>query len=235
MFNYISISILFLSLFSFSALGQDEKKSDLPNYPKTRGIAIGVDLSPLILQWADPSRRGLNFLGRMNVTENWYLAAECSYEKYAYTSERFDYNSKGMGFKLGADYNVFNPHEANNNDNVFFGFRYGLAQQTHGSKQYTIQNGYWSDYSGSYATYNVTSHYFELLTGLRAEVFKNFFMGVSVRARSLIYTSNNDILEPSTIPGYGKPLPLNFGFSYTLEYQIPLQTGKKQQQPTAKK
>lgn len=225
MLNYISASLLFITLFSFSAKGQ-EKKDDLPNYPKTRGIAIGVDLSPLILRWADPSRQGLNFTGRMNVTENWYVVGECGYEKYEYTSDRFNYNSKGLAFKLGADYNVFNPHEPNNNDNVLFGFRYGVAQQNHGSNSFTAQNGYWSDYTSSFPTSGVTSHYFELLTGLRTEVFKNFFMSVTVKARGLIYSSNSDLLEPSTIPGYGKSQPVNFGFSYTLEYQIPLQKNK---------
>ena len=222
MLRYILGSLLLIFVISNNSAAQEKKEmknKDL--YPQEMGIALGVDLAPFILQWADPARQGMNFLARVSVTPNLFAVGEVGYEKYDYTSVNYNYNSKGMGLKLGIDYDVFNPAEKGNNDNIFFGARYGFSWQDHGSSGYTVVNGYWDDTTGSVDNYFFNTHYGEILFGLRTEVFKHLFMGVTMRGKAIFYNSNSKTLEPSSIPGYGTPSPFNFGFSYTLEYQIP--------------
>lgn len=245
----INFIVLTLSLQSVSAQSQgqsqsqsqqkgtnkQEEEDDAPPPPKDPivyqplqdGIAFGIDLAPLMLQLSNPARKGFNFTGKINFKQDWFAVAEVGYENFNYHSAKYNYLSNGTGVKIGFDYNVFHPDELGNNDNVFFGARYGFAWQQQSSSKYTIVNGYWTDYTGSFAKYGLTSHYVECLFGLRTEVFKNLFMGFSLRGEGLLYTENKEILKPTSIPGYGNPNPLNFGFSYNLEYRIPYFWKKK--------
>lgn len=231
-----SIFISFVLLCSFMQMGVAQEadttshvvvKKIVIHQEKQEGLALGIDLAPFILQWMDPARKGLNFTGRINFKENWFGVAELGYENFNFKSDRFNYLSNGTAIKFGADYDVYNPDEKGNKDNIFFGLRYGFAWQNQSSSAYTIENNYWNNTSGSISPYSLNTHFAELLFGVRTEVVKNFFMGFSLRVKGIIYSSNTGILEPTSIPGYGVPNPINFGFSYNLEYQIPYLWKKK--------
>ena len=224
MLKLIFISVVSMSLFLQSSAAQKEDSLATTHKPLT--LALGTNIAPFIIQLTDPSQKGFNITGRMGFRQNWFGVAEVGYENVDYKSAKFNYFSNGTGIKLGVDYNVFHPKDADNNDNILFGCRYGVAWQQQSSSNYTVENGYWGSYSGSVPQYGLVSQFVEIIFGIRTEVFKNFYMGLGVQARGLIYSNNKDVLDPTSIPEYGKPNHLNFGFSYNLEYQLP-NFGKK--------
>ena len=151
------------------------------------------------------------------------MAGEAGFENTKFSKREFDYETNGTFIKAGLDYNLFSVEEADNNDNVLIGLRYGYAWQEHTSDRFTIIDDYWGSYEGSLGTSNVNSHWMEIVFGLRSEVLKNFYMGWTIRLRQLFVADHTGTLEPYTIPGFGKfDNKTNLGFTYTLEYQIPI-------------
>ena len=59
---------------------------------------------------------------------------------------------------------------------------------------------------------------------MRAEVFRNFFMGWSVFMNIKFYQSGTPEMDPYNIPGFGKgENRVAVSFNYTLSYRIPVQ------------
>ncbi|NPA36844.1 MAG: hypothetical protein GXO47_08340 [Chlorobi bacterium] len=220
--KYILSSLLFLTV--YSANGQTvEIESEKPVKNKVvEGLSIGVNVAPLIIIPFEPGRIGFGFVGRYIFKQDWSVVGETGFENVDVEKDTYRYKSNGGTLKLGVDYNFFHVDEPGNNDNITIGLRYGFATQNQESPYYKVIDDYWGDYIGSFGKSNVTSNWMEMVFGMRTEVFKNFFMGWSVRMKILIDSHTDNALEPYTIPGYGKwDNKVNLGFSYTFEYQIP--------------
>lgn len=219
MSRYLFISLLWVAM---PWIGRAQTTST-----STQGISVGVDLSPLIIRIFDHERSGIAFNGRYSFTDKWFIAADAGFENTNFSKREFDYKTNGTFIKAGGEYNLFKVDEANNNDNILIGFRYGYAWQEHTCDRFTVIDGYWGDYHGSLGTNSVNSHWLEIVFGLRSEVLKNFYMGWSIRLKQLITSQHAGVLDPYTIPGFGKfDNKTNLGFTYTLEYQIPFRGQK---------
>jgi hypothetical protein len=253
MLKYIYTSLLVLAI--TGNLWSQANTDQVPAFKPVSGIALGVDMAPLIMSAFDKSRSGLGFSGRINVKQKVFAVAELGYEKINFEksksfnidskeeppptnyfddrlSYRFAYKSYGTYLKAGLEYNLFKVDEANNLDNVLVGFRYGYAIQQHESPSYTVGNGYWSDYTGSIGTGFANTHWVEILFGIRTEIWKNWFMGWTIRASRIIAQNHESSLEPAVIPGFGKYRGVvNAGFSYTIEYQLPFSKRQKSPKP----
>jgi hypothetical protein len=219
---FISLSIVFL----FFARGEAQEQEQRTI---RQALALGVDLSPFVVRIFDHDRTGLAFTGRYTIKEKWFVAGEAGFENVSFEKREFDYESNGTFIRLGLDHNIFKVDEIGNNDNILIGFRYGFAWQEQTNNRFTITDGYWGDYQGSAGTSQVNSHWLELVAGVRSEIFKNFYMGWTIRLRKLILSDYPGVLAPYSMPGYGQyDNKTNLGFTYTLEYQIPTVKSKKQ-------
>ncbi len=220
MSKYILISLFLFSLGNAGAqtvvVNKTEDKKD------QHGISFGIDISPFILYAFQPDRIGATFLGRYYFKRNWYSVAEIGFENVDFDENSYAYTSNGGFLKIGAEYNFFKVNDPSNTDNITAGIRYGIATQSQQSPRYTIIDDYWGNYTGDIGLSTVVSHYIDLVAGIRTQVFKNFFMGWTFRLKVLMSSNSKTVLEPYSIPGYGKgDVNVNMGFTYTLEYQIP--------------
>jgi len=234
MLRYIFISLL-VAVSSSPVLCQQAEKAPVK---KQSGIALGVDLAPIMTRLVDKERIGIGFNGRVNLKNRIFAVGEFGYEKVDFIHQNmvdgeysyyFDYKSNGSYFRGGLDYNIFNvADEPDNHDNVLIGFRYGVAWQDHYSTKYIIGNSYWDDYVSSAPLSSEMTHWGEIIFGLRCEVLKNFYMGWTVRLKGVILKSESSSLDPAYVPGYGQNKnALTAGFTYTLEYQIPFNKTRK--------
>ncbi len=190
---------------------------------KDQGLSLGVDLSPIIMRLINDERTGLAFIGRYGLKNRLFAGAEVGYEHIKYNNDSYKYNSDGSFVRIGLDYDIFNNEDYPSNNNIFVGFRYAYAWQTHKSDAFTIVDSYWGDYSGSVGRSSVNSHSLDLLSGLRCEVLPNIYMGWSFRVRFLLASTHSDNLKPYAVAGYGKyDSRVTMGFTYTVEYQIPI-------------
>ena len=230
MLKYIlSLSLFVCCLGAWAQHKDDELSKEeikLKNKGKP-GIAVGIDLAPFITHFFSKERFGVEANARYTFNRKWQAVAETGYENVEIDDDKMTYSSNGSFVRLGMDYNFFSVDETDNNDNILLGLRYGVAIQEHHCSNYTVREDYWGDYSGSLASSTVNSHWAEFVFGLRSEVLKNMYMGWSVRVRTVIGVGADNVLEPYSIPGYGRHnKSTNLGFTYTLGYQIPFKKTK---------
>lgn len=225
MYKYLLSLSLFLIFTGASAQRTDEEltreEKKLANKGKP-GLSIGFDLGPFINYLFANERFGLEASARYTINRKWQAIGELGYENVDLDNEKMSYTSDGSFLRVGLDYNIFRVEEIGNNDNILLGFRYGAAIQEHSSPRYTVTEDYWGDVTGSFGASTVASHWGEFVFGLRSEVLKNFYMGWTVRFRSIINVGKDNELEPYSIPGYGRrDRSTNIGFTYSLEYFLP--------------
>ena len=125
-------------------------------------------------------------------------------------------------FRIGANYNVFykKPHLPG-----YFtvGLRYGFTSFKYDIQAPALVDPNWGhtqvpfDYNGM----KTKVGWLELVLGLKANVYKNFYMGFTARYRSRLSMTKHENSEPYYIPGYGRGKSSNFGLTYNLIYQLP--------------
>ncbi len=242
MLRYIYISLLFV-IISCSAYGQDytqsrsererknmedkegtprQQKEKIPYPNKKRGTEIGIDISRFLVPIFDEDRLALEANIRSNLGKRTFFAGSLGSEQVSFDDKSYTYKSTGAYARAGIDYDIFVVKEEGNNDNILIGFRYGYALQEHRANSITISDGYWGDYTSAISAYTLGTHWVEMVFGLRSEVLNNFYMSWMIRIKGKISSSNSEILEPYTVPGFGNgSKSINLGFSYVLGYQIP--------------
>ena len=242
MLRYICISF-FLLLMSWSAFSQDytqsrsererqnmqdkegtprQKKEKIPYPNKKRGTELGLDVSRFLVPIFDEDRLALEANIRTNLGKRTFFAGSLGSEQVSFNDKSYSYESTGIYARGGIDYDIFVVAEEDNNDNIIIGFRYGYAIQEHEAGSITISEGYWGDYKSSISPYTLSTHWAEVVFGLRSEVLNNFYMSWLIRVKAKLGSNNSKILEPYTIPGFGNGTnSINLGFSYVVGYQIP--------------
>lgn len=228
MYKYIS-SLLFIVLLSSTVVAQDNTNAtnDTIKYKTPYGLRIGLDISKPGISILDKSYSGLEIVGDYRISKNWYIATELGYEDET-THEDFTTSSaSGSYIRLGVNYNAYENWLDMNNE-IYVGFRYGFAIFDHTLNDYTINtgNGYFT--GGSVPNVNQTqtglnAHWTEIQLGIKAETFKNLFLGFSFSYKIGLSIDEQEGFETQYAPGFNRVFASNtgFGFNYTISYLIP--------------
>lgn len=244
MYRYF-ISVLFVLVFS-PIWGQgEEKEKDTIGRKYAYGLRVGVDLSRPVLGFLGDNYSGLELVGDFRMTERWWLAAELGNEER--TREEllgdvplYTYTSSGSYLKLGGDYNTYtNWYGMRNQIHIGGRVAYSTFSQTLENFRFFDSNRFFSEeefilgsnepqeFSGRNATW------VEFVMGMKAEVVKNIYVGISARLGHLI-TFTNDGFRDLWIPGFNKVTEnakWGVGYNYSISYFLPLyKKGKKQKE-----
>lgn len=222
MFKYFT-SFLFL-FFLAQSFGQTQK--DSTNYKTGYGIRLGVDISKPIMGLLDENYKGLEFVGDYRLRKNLYLAAEIGAETNTTSHDYFKTTAKGSYLKIGLNLNAYENWLDMNNE-ILVGFRYGLSNFDQTLDSYTINTG--SDYFPGNAiaigtvSKDLKAHWIELVLGIKAETFKNLYLGFSFSYNILLSIDDPQGFKSLYVPGFNTVFQTNtgFGFNYTISYTIP--------------
>ncbi len=208
---------------------KQKKKEKLPYPNKKRGTSLGIDVSRFLLPFFDEDCVAFEATIKTNFKKRAFLVGALGFENISFDDKSYEYKSSGIYIRGGIDYDVFIVDEERNNDNILFGFRYGMAIQQQQSDSYTISDDYWGDYSSSISPYTVNTHWIELVSGLRTEIWNNLYMSAYASLKIKVASINSTVMEPYRIPGFGKGTnTASLGFTYIVEYQIPWGNKKNQ-------
>ncbi len=155
----------------------------------------------------------------------------------------YEYENNGIYFRAGLDYNILKHMKQNfSEDAIFLGLRFGQATGRHKIRT-LVQNIPWNWYdlrdedgdltqfrfSNRISYGNYTANWLELVTGLRATVWRNFQMGYTFRYKVLMSVQNqHKKLTVNEIPGFGTTeLTAKPSLSYHIFYRIPLRKKQK--------
>ena len=228
-FNYtLTIALLLLALTSSA---QEQEKKKMPkrtdNFIHMPGLRLGIDFTrPFQNLWTKGDRYGTEFSADLEMKPNLYGVVEAGWEKFKLAHDYVDYQSSGSYIRMGVDYNLLSTESKDEKDIFYAGIRYafGLSNQKVNSYYF---DGYWSDTSGSFPKQNFSSHWLEVVLGLKGELLKNFYMGWSIRAKFLLAQTSFDIPPVYVTPGLGKSEGgVALDFTYSLYYTIPFKFKK---------
>lgn len=180
-------------------------------------IHVGTDIAIPVTSLIYKGYSGGSLVVDAEVFDNILFVFETGIQTYAIRKQVYDYNASGNFIKPGIDLNIFRkPH---NNSQVLIGFRYAYATFDHSLPRLEANN-YWGRQQLTFDSENINAHWFELLGGLRIEVFRHIFFGWTLRVQFPEWTNKNTF-TPLYIPGYNKNNnKAGVGFTYTVTYSF---------------
>ena len=220
-----------ISITENSSLTLIEEKKE----PRVFSLRVGLDIIKPITTQFEENYQGLELVGDLKFNRRWYLATEIGSEKKTIQSELINFTTSGTYIKIGADYNFFNNWKGMNNA-LFIGFR--LARSVHAQRvnNYTLYQ--LSQYiplslvTQGYATgerSSLNTGWYEILLGIKVQLLKNFYAGISLRMHGLITNEQPENFGNLFAPGFNSITDDNNfggGFNYTLSYAFPFQFRK---------
>lgn len=218
--------LLLLALLLSGMLSAQEasgKKGSQKDTLRTYGPRFGVDLARIYYLFDEPQQIGAEFSADFEVYRNTYPVFELGYNNMSHDRDLFSYRSGGTYGRAGIDYNVLSLKERSSHHTITLGLRYGMSLFSHRIEDVRIPDEYWGDFVPETHEENLTAHWFELVFGMKAEVFSNFFLGWSFRYKILLNPEMDPLMIPEMIPGYGSGgEEREFGITYSMYYKIPL-------------
>jgi hypothetical protein len=192
------------------------------------GLRLGVDLFKLSRGFYDKNYKGIELTGDFRWSKKYYLAAEIGNENKTTLDDRLTSNSKGTYLKVGFDYNMY-ENWLDMENIISVGLRYGLSSFSQELNSYKIYNAhpYWGELPAVTASeqFNgLSASWIEVVTGLKAKMFNNVFVGFSVQLKTLVTNKKPNGFDNLYIPGYHRTYNGNFGIgvNYSVSYLIPL-------------
>lgn len=199
---------------------------------RVRSIRVGADLSKFAVPFFMPEVRGLEFLADIQISDKIFVAGEYGINtaKLRTDSYSFNYNLSGTFIKLGFDKNILKDSKGAENDIVFVGTRYSFSSFKHKADDIYIRDDHWDDVTGvETGEYSLRAHCLEIAIGIKTELFKNLFLGWTMRGMVKIKMKKDNIMTPYIIPGYGRGDKKSaFGFNYSLFYRFPYKLPAKE-------
>lgn len=216
MLRYI-YKILILCVVSLPVCGQSGKF-----IPKSvsAGFEVGNFLYSRIIEEVDFRE----FTGDV-VINHFLLAADYGYARFTHNEQFHSYSAEGNYFRAGIDYNFI---KKKNSPNVIFaGIRYGSAKfdehVSYSSVNGIVNSNIWPEIMSNITKENVSGKWFELVSGIKVDIFKGIMLGFTARYKFLSSVKSQGTFANYYLPGYGKRIQgqgSNWGISYYLGYRL---------------
>lgn len=220
--NILKYFLLLMTVtFSYAAFAQNDHSTDTVkhDFEIAPFIRVGFDLSAIGRSIYEPEVRQMEFSVDSELIRNFFFNFEGGILRVDSDQETFAYKSSGYFFRAGTDFNLLGRTTPEQKDLVLIGLRYGYSYLNHESPYFFLENPYWGNYSGSIDPSGYHAHWFELTGGVRTEVFRNLFIGWTLRTKVPLYKTADPEIEPYYIAGlgYGKlnaPVMVHFSMYY---------------------
>ncbi len=192
------------------------------------GLRVGVDLFKLTRGLYDNNYKGIELTADFRWSKKYYLAAELGNENKTTEDDRLTSNSKGSYLKAGFDYNMY-ENWLDMENIISIGLRYGFSSFSQELNSYKIYNPnpYWGELAAipTNQEFNgLSASWIEVVTGMKAKMFNNVFVGFSVQLKTLVTNKKPEGFDNLYIPGFNRTYNGSFGigFNYSVTYFIPL-------------
>ena len=219
-----SIAVVLFSVF----MQAQEKKDSTVVKTNRYGVRVGIDLFKLSRSFYEEDYKGLEIVGDYRLTKRYFLAGEIGNENKTVDDDRLNFTTNGTYFKAGFNYNLY-ENWLDMENLVYLGMRYGVSTFSQRLNSYSIYNR--NDYFRESSTIvsgekfnGLSAQWFEVVAGVNAKVFNNFYVGFSFRFNKLMSNKKPQNFDNLYIPGFNRTYDGDFGvgFNYTVSYFLPL-------------
>jgi hypothetical protein len=215
----ILVSTLVLLLIN-SFQGFSQKKAEVWRY---EGPRIGIDLSRFLLPYMQKGQRsGWEIQTDIPYKGNMFPTFEFGKQSFDDQRDGFHYKNSGTYARLGVDLNIEKFESLKDHDIVFIGARYGYSLFNQEADN-IITSNYWESITSTVPKRAMNAHWAELVFGMKGELFSNFFLGWTLRAKFPFSVTHDPNIKPYIIPGLGKTTTdVPFDFSFAVSYRFPI-------------
>lgn len=229
------ITLIYITLLGSSLLlcplhmKAQEKKTAMPEkeatVPLYQGTSVGLDIFGLGSKALGSDITTAEVSIEVNLKNRFIPIVEIGYGQTDTTNDdtNIHYKTAAPYFRIGMNYNIFfkKPHLPGY---AYGGFRYGFTSFSYDVDAPDMTDPTWGNITVPFAYNGVKSSvsWVELVGGLTTKVYKNFYMGLSVRYRVRMSMKATENTEPWYIPGFGKNKSNHFTIgTYSLIYKLP--------------
>ena len=219
----------FISLFTVFFVNISHGNVDLKNDTIEKfGIRAGIDLNKIIRSASNSNYTGLSINGDIRIKKSLYIFSEIGNEEKKINSDYLNSTVKGTYLKVGANFKLNNDIKT---ENLFYsGLILGFSNFNQSIDNYTIYNTnstYWGEsyIDESLSLSNLNAVWFEIVFGLKTEIFNNLFLGFELQLKNVLKQKNSQGITNFYIPGFNRTYDssdFGAGFSYTISYLIPI-------------
>ena len=191
-------------------------------YPNS--VRFGVEVSYPIRGIFEPEVEQYEASIDFEFYPNWFGVFEGGMLMVDIKREDFEYYTNGHFFRSGINFNMLGNEVLDENDMVYIGLRYGYSKQSQGAENVIVSDGYWDEepFVTSVDEVDFNVHWGELVAGVKTELFTNLFIGWSLRARLKVSATEETMIEPYRIGGFGRgDNKTAIDFNYSISYRIP--------------
>lgn len=221
------ILLFCISLLSFTKLWAQEEVDSI-QIKKPYGLRVGTDIAKLARTAIEEEYRGFSLHGDIRLTKKFYVAAELGNEKNQWNKDYLRADIEGSYFKLGLDYNAY-TNWLDMNNSIYAGFRYGYSnfkETLLSYRVYTTNQELPTEIREVHQVYdNLHLHWLEFQFGIKAELFKNLFLGLHLEVKASISEKQPENFGILYAPGFNRTYDnssFGVGYGYTLTYLIPI-------------
>lgn len=220
-----TISII-LCLVVITTHAQDKNKDTIQVKTKWwNGLTLQVDAASLVNSaLSNGDSYSIEAGAQLDIKNKYYPILEIGFAGANKTSaEDIIFKTNGLFGRVGVDFNMkkSKPNAKMSNNLFTAGLRLGMTSFAYNINNILITDDYWGN-SELLDFNNQTSSkiWYEIVVGVKVEVFKNTYMGWTVRNKHLISKDTTGDVFPSYIPGYGVNKSTIWGINYVLGYKF---------------
>lgn len=239
---FINVSFLFLFLWGNASFLQAQKKGDqkqiadtTAHVPLFGGIYVGVDLFGIGSKVFGGDFFSSDVNVRVNLKNMFYPTIELGFGTTDTWGDRgIHYKSSAPYYKIGVDFNTM--YKKGDASHVYVGLRYAMSSMKYDIYTQSVSDDIWGDQLenpliidevwGGVIPYDhrgqkASMHWIEIVAGVQAKIYKNFYMGWTLRMKYRATSSTSDYGDPWYVPGFGQFGASKLGVTYSLIYKLP--------------
>lgn len=222
--SYISLLIVFTCSFSFAT--NNKQQNDTLN---KFGIRAGIDIQKIIRSATNKEYNGLSINADIRIKKSLYIFSEIGNEEKMTNTDYIRSTSKGNYIKFGTKFKL-NKNLKGNQNLTYSGANLGYSSFNQTINSYTIyneNNSIWgiSTINNPLYSPDLNALWFELIFGLKTEIFNNLFLGLEIQLKNILSEKTGNQITNFYIPGFNRTFDgssIGAGFSYTISYLIPV-------------
>lgn len=207
-------------VYLFTQLDTVQKVKSGPKYPVYNGMSLGLNFFDGVMKLVGQDHMSFDITADVSLWNWLFPVAEFGVGLADAHPEDGNYHYKGLPSfygKIGFNYNFL--YKSSPDYQVFVGFRAGYSAFRYQISDIDISSDYWGQTNlFELPTQKAQCLYGEALAGLKVKIYRNFFMGWTVRYRFKFHEKRGADSKPWFIPGYGSQ---PFGFTFSLIWNIP--------------
>ena len=218
---------------------KQEKKEDkdAPVYPLFNGVDLSVDLWGPGAYLLGSDNLSMEVSADVNLKQRFFPTIEVGYGRSdAWSEDGIHYKTGAPYARIGMDYNFF--YKKQHGHMLLVGLRYAMSSFSYDVESLSIDDPV---YGGGVGNPNITDdiwggtmpafshagmkgsmHWLEVCAGIRAHIWKGFYMGWGLRYKFRISASTGQYGDPAYVPGFGNYGSSTLGVVYTVTYKLPI-------------